>query len=522
MGFDEESVREAALAREFTKNFEDRYGKIDPEHNWGFESVVVPSFTRATEVNRNQWDVIQNQYQVQFPGWPFEDQGTGDTYSNKFNAVYTDGSTPSAYANPTYDHSSSVAKYLVNGTEIMPAGDVTDEEIQYVSWYFRTHKDPGKEPLHLTDFFIQEVSSDYDRNQDGTIRAKNASGGDPLTYHMDYIAASKTEEVSSDADHTNNFNNSHSNWLGGNESMYMGSAKITNDPTLHYSQRLCEFFTSSGTEGFQCKSSDDSSINNDWNLVHLVFDIDGHHYDGYYLGFDYSFHKTTSTLERDHYYSNWIVKISPAKPLPQYTRRIMCEDLGNTLDFDFNDIVFDVTYSNSSSVLITVQASGGTLPIYIGELDEAYEAHYLLGVDQTSTPVNVNAKGGVDGRTANFRYTTSSSNPDDIPVYVMQPKNSNANASNVIKLQIKKDNNWEKGDQIAPQKFCVPVGVRWMKENKQIEESYTKFSTWVKKMSDAPQWFLNANVQNDGLLYNSGAGLTKTEFNYDHSHGDSN
>lgn len=53
----------------------------------------------------------------------------------------------------------------------------------------------------------------------------------------------------------------------------------------------------------------------------------------------------------DGYYSNWIIKISPATlapdptpdPVPPYkVTRVMCEDLGNSHDFDFNDVVFDV------------------------------------------------------------------------------------------------------------------------------------------------------------------------------------
>ena len=58
--------------------------------------------------------------------------------------------------------------------------------------------------------------------------------------------------------------------------------------------------------------------------------------------------------------------------------RVICEDLSvkDDTDWDFNDAVFDVQlFDNNSKVKITLRAAGGTLPLYIGNDDEAVEIH---------------------------------------------------------------------------------------------------------------------------------------------------
>ena len=63
--------------------------------------------------------------------------------------------------------------------------------------------------------------------------------------------------------------------------------------------------------------------------------------------------------------------------------RVVAEDLtasaGN--DFDFNDVVFDVELKDNNVVYVYVRAAGGTLPLYIGEGNEAFEVHELFGQD---------------------------------------------------------------------------------------------------------------------------------------------
>lgn len=569
--FDEDAVREAAIAREFTKNFEDRYGKIDPNHTWGFGPIKGASNgTRGTEVNRNEWQKIQNQYHCKFPGWPFETQSNTNKFNGKYQAVTSSGT---GYPNSEDDY-----LYTSNTVDqTIPAGDVTDEEIQYVSWWFRTHPNPGSVSLHLTDFFIQEISSDNDRKADGTrmseahvfeIKKDNGSivygtDGKPVyedkststvpQFGMNYLHAQVFEGEGSPSydgpsgyDHINNFNKGHSNNLSSVETVPMS---VSSDTTKIFTSlgktnaRLCQFYASSGTEDFMCKQTEAEKWNDDWRLVHLQFyGPSGRFYDGYYLGWDYDFkqietycwpeenivekYKQYEDFSKDGYYSNWIVKISPAQPLEDndasFTRRVMCEDLGNTFDFDFNDIVFDVTYNLSSTelarynpgsdvdVTINLRASGGTLPICVGQNNfTKYEAHSLMGGENEKTPINVGK--GIKGHPANFHITAKSIDPDDIVIYV-----NNGGVLSIGKagqLQyIKKDdehtyNKGDKGTTKIPQKFAVPNTVRWMKELEQIEDGYTYFPNWVRNdlfKYQGKEWYDKALYKDETKIYVSG------------------
>lgn len=73
--------------------------------------------------------------------------------------------------------------------------------------------------------------------------------------------------------------------------------------------------------------------------------------------------------------------------------RVVAEDLtasaGN--DFDFNDVVFDVELKDNNVVYVYVRAAGGTLPLYLGEGDEAVEVHGLFGKD-TNIMINTGAE----------------------------------------------------------------------------------------------------------------------------------
>lgn len=560
---------------EYTTNFETRYGKIDPDHEWGMMMPGVKEglVTRSDVPNRNEWIDI---YHLEVPGWPdkYSVEGESDIYNNGYHYLNNSGNDPKYSSTP-------VASSL-------PAGDVTDEEIQYVSWWFRTHKYPESVKLFWTDFYVQGISSDNDRDKDGNIIAslekykKNGSdwvrdGEDVnVEYTIDYFSAEVLQPniATSDNgwDHIKNFNHSNANNLYPEQNLYVGSydaSKVynlnsnnrSNYSSANISNRQISLYRSSGTENFRAhysQNNQDLSWNVDyssagepianlghsnWVLVHLHFiGKSGRIYDGYYLGFDYQIYKegngslanndlSSYTLHKaDGYYSNWIFKLSPALPIQDdeenkgLSRRIMCEDLGNTLDFDFNDVVFDATYNISQSdyeaylkgykcdspidVTITLQAAGGTLPIYVGTdpntMAASMEAHKLLGNNSYRTPVNVNAAGGASSPMAIYHYKLNFNpkeqteearrqalNLNNIPIFVMSggnmgtyltttgPSWGNEYASG---SQFNPDN---KGTLSAPRAFGVPLDVCWMNENQFIESSYTHFADWVK---DQTKW----------------------------------
>ncbi len=487
-GFDEmeddslSTTQNIKTLSDYNANFIARYGSVDPNHTWGFEEMpaIKVQSTRANVPNRNEWKDI---YHLVVPG-------------NDCNN-----------------------------------GDVTEDEIKYVSNWFRTHKNPEGVSIHWTDFFVQEISGEPDLDADGNWITKanryvinengvaEYDGQNDVHYKLDYFEALTIENG---WDHIYNFN-----------------ANTNEIQKESYNCRNIMYFKSSGTEDF--RASDSNSLPDDpykyqsnWVVKHLVFDVNGRHYDGYYLAFDYQLTKYENENKyvfhpADGYYSNRILKISPAGEIEMegYPKRVMCEDLGNTGDFDFNDVVFDLYYEDMGShteAVVTIQAAGGTMPIYVG-IDparvnsEKYEAHHLLGQNSAKTPINV---GSTSGEKAIYRLKVTSTKPQDIPIYVVNGANQVANITNIQYY-----NNGE-AKSCAPQKLCVPNSVRWMKECQLVDCCYEHFEDWVRDehcayseteaKCHAPQWegawFHNRNLnQNNSatLLIQSSNGYSSNE-----------
>ena len=157
-------------------------------------------------------------------------------------------------------------------------------------------------------------------------------------------------------------------------------------------------------------------------------------------------------------------------------------------DWDFNDAVFDVAfinaYENEQNVkyaIITLWAAGGTKSLTVA----GKEVHELFG-QPTTTMINTNANGGVDGLApVIFRVYLGATdwnkdyNADLIPVKV---------GSEVLDAPEGK----------APQKVEVSTSTRWMKERQIITSGYADFATYATTASP-DNWYENAS--NTGNLY---------------------
>lgn len=462
---------------EFTKNFKLRYGEIAPDNDWGFGELEVKG-SRGVKGTRLYAEPDMN-------GW------------------FSDGSTIPGLPSPIddkYHYVSNSGNFVTYDTEQgrvdqhNPIGDVTDEEIVYVSHWFRTHYMPKSKEVNLTDFYIQNISQDCDRISYPSGRKKTLQN-ENLEYKMDQLMAVQS---SNNAVHCKNFNADNSNRIPetlpeytANDSVILFNT-ITN-PLGWGNLDYCKYRTimrmKDGTwqqdrtpvTSFYAHASDGNNTIDDYVLVHIEFigPKSGKKYSGDYLGFDYSIHKAngSANMDRDGYYSNWIVKISPAYPDPEYTtetKRVMCEDLGNTYDFDFNDLVFDVcyTYKDKTNITahITLQAVGGTLPIYIGNTNTTELHRAMLGYE-SYVPINVAASNGATHAPVSFTISAKTTNPNDIDIIVRNPDAKGA-ITDIILPKSGESN-------LAPQKICMPVGTRWLKENQQIEWGYTKFKDWV-------------------------------------------
>ena len=206
----------------------------------------------------------------------------------------------------------------------------------------------------------------------------------------------------------------------------------------------------------------------------------------------------------DGYYTDWIVTFCEAKPKTiiitdptEYSIRVMAEDLSasESSDFDFNDVVFDVTYNtDDANAIVTLRAAGGTLPLIVAvnnpSDDQDYtenEVHYLFG-EPTNIMINT-GRGGADGannKTASRTISVPFSNINSEDDFLTAVKN--------IKVWVKKS--VSKGDGTTTQKwfeltanegeacckFACGPDYEWCPERTNIDRVYT-FSAWVQGFS---------------------------------------
>ena len=208
----------------------------------------------------------------------------------------------------------------------------------------------------------------------------------------------------------------------------------------------------SSTKRFGYHNSLDSKMHYNYHIEC----IDGQ----YYVGFDFeATGKNPNQQEaRDYIFNDWIVKICPGEG---NIKRVIVEDLvaQNNLshlkesDWDYNDAVFDMSYSDGI-VTITLLAAGGTLPLYVA----GHEVHAEFGEDLH--PINV--FGRITHSPVTFKVRNIN---DDIPVVVINKGVSYELLANV-------------GE--APAKICVGTNYEWCAEGQHIKSKYPKFVDYCK------------------------------------------
>lgn len=339
--FDPNKAAELKKA-EYEAAFVKKYGKIATDQYWGFGENIN---SRAANPNSNQWE--------------------------NFTVV---------------------------------PGNITAEEKEKVTNWFKTHQNPTSISINWTDFFVQQISSSHS--------------------NMDKLFAVLPNKVE---EHINNFNNG---------------------------QGTIMLMQNSGTSAFGYNNSMDGKSHYKYTIQY----IDG----AYYVGIDFEATGTNSNQQEaaDGYYADWIVKITPAKYIN--AKRVMAEDLGEIGDFDFNDVVFDAVILDNTAI-ITLQAAGGTLPLYIGNQTNENEVHNRFSVS-TTTMVN-----------------TQSGKHQEIPPVIFRL----SGYSDIKNIPIIIDNNGVittlSADQgKAPGKICIPnTTTDWSNERVSIEDTYPNFTKYV-------------------------------------------
>ena len=255
-------------------------------------------------------------------------------------------------------------------------------------------------------------------------------------------------------DHINNFNN--------------GKCDANNGITL---------MVATDTHTFGFKSSEDNG--------HVFYNFRMEYIApyGYFVGFDFEANgdNPNEKVDRDFIYNDWIVKIvpgygtptPPTPPVERYTVRIICEDLyaSEGSDFDFNDVVFDASYTEGSNkTTVTIQCAGGTLPLFVAgrEVHQLFaNANPTLGIE-TTTMINTNSPIGISGLEPVTFEIDEIVAPWDINIAVKIE-------NNLVPLSA------EVGSPAS--KIAVDPDFIWCNERDDIREIYPNFSTYVKDTS---------------------------------------
>ena len=567
---DEEKATLAVVGKQFDEAWIEAFGLPDPNHKWGMDEEigVIEAFssaaTRAGEIviNRNQWTEFSGTTNTDFPTYNYAPKEQVPVPNYRTSALGHDIQIPGfPHLNGLYyTANGNVSAETKKGSEIssgmIPAGDVTPYEIQYVSNWFRTHQNPvSNVELHLSDFFIQNVSWDNDqveykksgyveyktgwtstgnngknietaaeaiahKDKDGNAYTTGKTLAEPVSYFLDQLGF---QDMEGNWTHVNNFNSGNSNFDPENKD---------SNPN-----RMIMYVKSSGTENFRCKPSwcTDTPWDEEWVLVRLTWyetvkDPNSPYpvgtvipREGYYLGFDFYGTKSEQTINRDGYYSNWIVKITPGFFSPTgNSKRIFCEDLGGSFDWDFNDAVVDVAFEGSNAPytpIITVQAAGGTMPIYVEKENADYELHRMLGKSKDETelkPINVGSTGGSHTVAIYRGNPVPTTKPGDIHIFVHNTNNNlhyninggdednNGNASSIDhngQSTLDESTIPEAPTKIAPSAFSAPTKVKWLNELKKITLAYEDFPNWVKDHTQSTTWY--DNVKSGAPLFDA-------------------
>ncbi len=340
---------------------------------------------------------------------------------------------------------------------------LTQAQIDKVTTWFTNTQNPKGVAVNWSDFFVQQVSS--------TNRGPN----------MNYLYCG------SETDHTNNFNAGNAGTYG--NVCYGLQPGATDQNQRIYGPDKIEFMVNSSTEYFGFHNSFDSNFYID-NYVIIPGDVIDADYPEapsvagmYFVGFDFEAHGQSANqiVERDYYFNDWIVKITPGLYKGDQTYRIMCEDLIATdldnikdSDWDFNDVVFDARFDGNQTIIV-LYAAGGTKSLTVGGV----EVHEQFGVE-TTTMVNTE-NGTVNKPVAIFRLNnTYNNNKANIPVEV---------EGRVLTAETGK----------VPMKLCVPTTTKWLKERVIITSGYPDFADYAHK-GNPTNWY--ETTVNMGSLVN--------------------
>ncbi len=402
--------KDQIVEREYNAAFVREFGQPAGNQDWGFSSRQLPvnfgTTTRAAQPNGNQW-------------------GKHDDND----------------------------KYLLYPA---PAAITASERDSVLEVFSQKGEQTYESLVDWKNFFVQQVYT----GPNGSKMNELATTVDyevrvNVTCYWPYQADTSVVQVNPYDDIINNFN-------AGNCTAWDG----------------CMLMWNSATKDFSYKTSQGGGER--WYRHWRMEKINGN----FYVGFDHESAKQGSDANeneldvRDYIYNDWIVKIVPGygETIPEdqqpnrYTVRMIAEDLTASTgsDFDFNDVVFDASYvDGSNTTTVTVQAAGGTLPLYVAgkEVHELFAAANPNKGISVRTMINTNASNGISGLDPVTFTIDHIVAPWDIVVTVMKDG---------VQIPLKA----ETGSPAA--KIAVDPDFIWCDEREDIRQRYPNFTQYVQ------------------------------------------
>lgn len=179
------------------------------------------------------------------------------------------------------------------------------------------------------------------------------------------------------------------------------------------------------------------------------------------------------------------ITVPDPDPLPEPQSEswiIACEDLGNTDDIDFNDVVFSVSHTaGETTAKVTPLAAGGVLPsnIYYGGSNLG-EIHNLINGAQPN---------------ANGQYsmlnTGSKGTPGSAITITVPADYSVTNHGFTVKVKDQNESIVLESAEIgtAPQMLVLPGEWAWPTERTPIGTAFPMFVNWSKAANTAIDWY---------------------------------
>lgn len=195
---------------------------------------------------------------------------------------------------------------------------------------------------------------------------------------------------------------------------------------------------------------------------------------------------------------------------------IACEDLGNTGDYDFNDVVFKVSHVGGSDELkVTPLASGGTLPVILKYRINENEIVNICTFKPNGSNTDLDFHNLID---PDAKMDKSSYNPF-MPLNVRKGETITVGETIIIPVdpdfsinkndfivQVRKDhdtsvfieqgsiyideNMKDSAHNKAPQMMILPSNWNWPTEGTLILDAYPDFSDWTREEASA-FWYYN-------------------------------